>query len=142
VRPGVALVVASMLTSACVASGSAEAGPGLTLRLRAGESAQAADGAVRVGFDAVTADSRCPRGEQCVQAGDATVRVWLEYPAGPRQTFLLRTAPGPAQAARGAAHELRLLRLEPEPVSRRATAAREVTATLRLSRGPGADPER
>lgn len=107
--------------------------PGRAVSLKVGDSARTADGALHIGFEAVGADSRCPRGEQCVWAGDATVRLWLQRPGGARQRFELHTAAGLGQAAPEPG--VRLLRLEPAPVSGRALAARDYTVTLMLDTG-------
>ncbi|MET0519104.1 MAG: hypothetical protein ABW005_09745 [Burkholderiaceae bacterium] len=115
-----------------------ERGKGFALRV--GESAQSADGALRIGFDGVSADSRCPTGEQCVWAGDASVRIWLQQGAGPRERREMRVAPGasPSSAALpGRDLELRLLRLEPYPVSGKAVDPAAYVLTLVLAPGSG-----
>jgi hypothetical protein len=117
---------------------------GKSFSLRAGESAQAADAALRVGFEGVTSDSRCPKGEQCVWAGDATVQVWLQEGSGPRQTRELHTAPGVAQGVQALGHDVRLLRLDPYPVAGSAIARGAFAAMLIVtqSSGSSAQPER
>jgi hypothetical protein len=101
--------------------------------LKVGQSAQTRDGAWRVGFEGVGADSRCPKGEQCVWAGDATVRVWLQSGSGPRAARELHTAPALAQATRVPGHELRLVLLEPYPVAARLPVMADYVATLTFS---------
>lgn len=116
---------------------------GKDFSLKVGASAQTADAALQIGFEAVTGDSRCPKGEQCIRAGDATVRIWVQQGSGPRQSRELRTAPGPGQAVRVRQdRELRLLRLEPYPVTGRSIAAADYVATFALSHGSGLDPDR
>ena len=140
-----ATIVASLAWTACSMAGPARPvpiEPGKDFSLKAGESAQTPDGSLQVGFDGVTADSRCPKGTQCVWAGDATARVWLQQGPGPKQMHELRAAAGAAQAVRVLGHELRLLRLDPYPVSGRPIAQGDYVATLSLSRSPTADPER
>lgn len=105
---------------------------GQTVGLRVGQSARTSDGALRFGFEGVGADSRCPKGEQCVWAGDATVRIWLQRKGGPRERVELHTTTGAAKVGQPAAPELRLLRLEPTPVSGRTLAQRDYVATLAL----------
>jgi hypothetical protein len=116
--------------------------PGKSFSLKVGERAQIASGGWVVGFDGVTADSRCPKGEQCVWAGDATVRVWVQFGAGPREMRELHLAPGKPQATRVQNQELRLLRLDPYPFSGKVIAQADYRATLTLSDGAAADPER
>jgi hypothetical protein len=140
-----ATIVAALAWTACSMAGPGQPlpiEPGQDFSLRAGESAQARDTGLRVGFKGVTADSRCPKGERCVWAGDAIARVWLQLGSSPRETRELHTAAGAAQAAYALDHELRLLRLEPYPVTGKAIAKGDYVATLRLARGSGSEPER
>jgi hypothetical protein len=131
--------------TACGTGGAAQPAAvdlGTPFSLRAGGSAQTRDAVLRVGFDAVIGDSRCPKGQQCVWAGDASVQVWVQQGSGPRETRVLHTAPGDGQAARVWGHELRLVRVEPMPAAGRTTASGDYTATLLLSRGSTLAAER
>jgi hypothetical protein len=115
---------------------------GKSFDLKVGGSARTVDAALQIGFEAVTGDSRCPKGEQCVRAGDATVRIWLQQGSGPRQTRELHAAPGPGQALRLQDLELRLLRLDPYPVTGRPIATADYVASFTLNRGSASDAER
>lgn len=140
-----ATVVASLAWTGCSTAGPAAPAsiePGKAFSLKTGESAQTRDGLLRVGFDGVTADSRCPKGAQCVWAGDATVRVWLQHGSGARETRELHSSPGSAQAARVLDHDLHLVRLDPYPVNGKPIVKADYVATLILSRGAAAAPER
>ena len=108
-------------------------GQGEAFSLQTGESAQARDGALRIGFDGVTADSRCPKGEQCVRAGEATARIWLQHGSEPKEIRELHTAPAVAQSIRVLDRCVRLVRLDPIPVTGRAIAKSQYVATLMLS---------
>lgn len=150
-RLAAALLPISLLWAACGTAGTAGTGGtgqqdsfelGKPLRLTPGASARATGTELRVGFDAVIADSRCPKGERCVSAGDATVRVWLQQGTGPRVTRELHTATGAAQTASALGHELRLLSLEPYPVTGRAITNDRWVATLVLNTGSAPAPER
>jgi hypothetical protein len=116
--------------------------PGKPFSLRAGEVAQTPDGAWRVGFEAVSSDSRCPKGERCVWAGDATVRIWVQKGSGTRQAGELHAVSGDAQAMRLGAHELRLVRLDPHPIAGKALTKSDYVATLTLERGKAGEAER
>jgi hypothetical protein len=149
-RPGIATmklaaaIVASLGWTACTMAGPASAiifEPGTAFGLKAGESAQARDGMLRVGFDGVTADSRCPKGVQCVWAGEATVQVWLQRGAGPKEARSLHLPPGKGPAVRILDLELRLLRLDPHPVGERSIAPTDYVATLIVG-PPVTDPDR
>ena len=136
-RSAIATIVALLACSACSSATPApplRAGPGQPFSLRVGESARTDDGALVIGFEGVTADSRCPKGEQCVWAGDATVRVWLQYPGGPRLTRELHTASNAPHAENAPSHGLRLVRLDPVPITGRAIAQGDYVATLARDR--------
>jgi hypothetical protein len=144
-------LASSLLWTACSLAGPPSAAPGASalpielgksFSLKAGGSATVDGGGLRVGFDAVTADSRCAKGEQCIRAGDATVRVWLQPAAGPKWVRDLRTSPAAAQAVRAGDHELRLLRLDPHPISGKALAKGDYSATLILQPAGLAEAER
>lgn len=133
-----ATVLLSLLWTACsmakpeapqrVALGSA-------FTLPVGGSAQMEGGSLRVGVDAVLNDSRCPKGEQCVWAGDATVRVWLQQASGPRQSLNLRLMASGGSVSQTLGHQIRLLRLEPEAVSGKVIAPADYLATLEVKAG-------
>lgn len=109
--------------------------PGAAFALRPGQVAVLAGTGLRVGFEGVSADSRCPQGEMCVSAGDATVQVWVLEPGKLRQHRALHTATGrPSQLPAGD-HNLHLLDLQPAPVSGRAIAPDAYVATFRLVEG-------
>jgi hypothetical protein len=115
------------------------AGPvelGQAFILKPGQAAALHDGRLRVGFIGVTADSRCPKGEQCAWAGDATVSVWVESRSGARVMHDLHTSANRTQSAAMPGQELRLVTLEPYPVSGRTIAPNEYQATLMLTQ-PG-----
>jgi len=145
VRLSAAAIAASLVWTACSASGPARVvmiEPGTNFSLRVGESAQTRDGALRLGFEGVTSDSRCAKGEQCVWAGDAVVRVWLQQGAGPRQTRELHAASGATQTVHVPGQELRLVSLDPYPVAGKTVATSDYVATLALSKISAAESDR
>lgn len=95
------------------------------LELPIGRSAD--NGDLSVSFDAVTEDSRCPRGVQCVWEGNAAVRLTLES-GDETEVFVLSTAREPRQASfAGYAIDFRDLAPYPaseEPLDREAYVAR------------------
>jgi hypothetical protein len=149
VWPGLMLLVVACAAPTPASTASAqEAAATLTLELgkpfslRPGESAQTPDGSWRLGFEGVSADSRCPKGQQCVWAGDASARVWLRKTAGTKQTHELHTATGTTQAALPPDHALQLLRLDPAPVSGKALTQAGYVLTLVWIRRTESVPER
>jgi hypothetical protein len=142
-RSAIAKVMTFLACTACSLGPPAQptrVDPGQPFSLRVGESARSHDGALLIGFEGVLADSRCPKGERCVWAGDATVRVWLQKAGGARLTRELHTATS-ATHADGAASQLRLVRLDPAAVSGKAIAQSDYIATLTLGDDASA-PER
>ncbi|MFO1467805.1 MAG: hypothetical protein U1F35_15405 [Steroidobacteraceae bacterium] len=104
------------------------------MRLRRGQSITAGSGYLLVGFDAVLADSRCPKGDTCIWAGDATVRIWVQKPGGPRQQLELHTATAKRRwAATGDGYVL-LQVLEPYPIAGQRLDPDGYIATLLLTR--------
>lgn len=83
------------------------------LELPVGRSAD--NGEISVTFEAVTEDSRCPRGVQCVWEGNASVRLTLES-GDETEVVILGSALEPRQAL-FAGYTLGLRELTPHPVS-------------------------
>jgi hypothetical protein len=114
---------------------------GESFRLGVGETARVAGEALVVGFETVAEDSRCPKGEQCAREGDARVRVWVQKAEEPRVALELHTsARGPAVAA-AYGFAVRLLRLEPYPVTGRTIDLERYRATLEVERGEAGSSE-
>lgn len=107
-------------------------------RLKAGEAVVVDE--LQLGFEAVLQDSRCPKGEQCIVAGDVTLRLWLQQGAGERLTRDLRLAASGAATARALGHDVQLLALDPYPVSGRPVKATDYVATLKVGRSRGPAP--
>lgn len=117
--------------------------PGRHITLKPGQSAALSAAAdLRVGFDSVVADSRCPKGEQCVRAGEAIVKIWLQRGAQPRQVMELasprgavpRQGEGPLHEALG--YQVIFVSLEPYPVGSRATPVADYALTVSVWPGP------
>jgi len=136
-----AVFAALALLGGVAASPPREAALGEAFRLRVGESARVESEALEVGFQDVAADSRCPKGEQCIREGEAIVRVWLQKGDQAREALELRTSPKEARAAGARGFEVRLLSLDPYPVTGRTLEPGQYVATLELGRGSGASSE-
>ena len=149
------LVTTAALAAALLGSACSAAGPELAQRvearqafsLKAGASAQLGDSGWQLGFDGVANDSRCPKGAQCVWAGEAIVRLWLRQHGQAPQAFQLKSSPGLALAshimkAQGQVLEVRLLQLEPHPTVVKPLAASDYVATLVFGPAAPSSPER
>ena len=90
---------------------------------------------LQVGFDQVLSDSRCPRGAQCIVAGDATVRVWLAKSPRGRENRELKTTPDGSQGVYDA-YKITLVALAPSPEVGSTIRPTDYVATLTVSRLP------
>ncbi len=140
-KSAVAKILLILTCSACSLAPTAQPArpavsePDRAFTLRVGESVQTQDGAWEIAFEGVHADSRCAKGQQCIWAGDATVRVWLKKASGERLTRDLHTAPNMPSAI-STPLELRLVRLEPAAPAGRTLKQGDYAATLALGRDP------
>lgn len=71
------------------------------------------DADTTIRFVAVTSDSRCPEGVNCIQAGEATVDLALTA-GGAESTLTVGTAPANQTASAGG-YTVQLRRLLPDP---------------------------
>jgi len=65
------------------------------LEVRVGDEVSIPGTVVRLGFERVTSDSRCPIGAVCVWEGDAAVEIGLTAGTGPTQAFVVHSALDP-----------------------------------------------
>lgn len=101
---------------------------GQPFELRPGASAILQDG-LKVTFDEVSADSRCPMGVLCVWAGDAIVRVRLAPPVGSHVERELHTQLDGSETSY-LAYAIKLVALAPYPRSDRRIPPNDYAATL------------
>jgi hypothetical protein len=116
------------------APGSVKLNQSFTLKVSASESIEGEN--AQIGFDSVLSDSRCPKGAQCIVAGDATIRVWLARSSQPRQTRDLKTSPPDATQAVISPYRVTLTSLAPEPTVDGTPRASDYVATLVVAREP------
>ena len=103
---------------------------GREFRLKPGEVAVIGGEDLRVGFEAVTSDSRCPAGVSCIWAGEATVKVWTQHPSSRKAVHELHTpGRGPAEASY-LGYTLRLVGLAPYPREVLKIPPKDYVATL------------
>ena len=99
--------------------------------LAPGESADVQDAGIRLRFEGVSGDSRCPGDATCIQAGDALVRVSV-LSSGTVATHDLHT--GNMQPLHQGELTIALVQLTPYPFVSRPIAANDYRATLRVTR--------
>lgn len=89
-----------------------------TITLAAGASTDVASANLRIRFDSVSSESRCPSDVVCVQAGSATVRLTIAQLSGvlSAQLLSLTTLAG-KDTATSYGQPIRLLSVAPVPVS-------------------------
>jgi len=100
-----------------------------SLVLAPGEEVRVAQ--LRVGFQAVKSDSRCPIDVTCIWEGNAEVAIALGIGEGPSYPFVLNTSAG-TQSADFSGYRVTLLELEPAPRSSMEIAPDAYRATFRI----------
>jgi len=101
------------------------------LVLGVGEIGDVQPASIRVQFQGVTSDSRCPADALCIQRGDAVVRIGV-LSSGRQFLYDLRT-----DDMKGITHAeltIALVQLEPYPFSSRVIGPADYRATLRITR--------
>lgn len=139
------LIGASLLWSACSLAGPlggrAEAA-GQPFVMQPGEDVRVSGTGLRLSFIGVVRDSRCPRGEQCVSAGSAVVRLaWQVGDAARvvREATVGDGRPAPVPLIAGG-QMIELLDLQPQPVSGRPIDAAQYRLTMKVQAVVVADP--
>ena len=86
------------------------------ITMRPGDVVLIGDEPLRLTFQRVVEDSRCPRDVQCVWAGNGMVRLGLTLGTDPEWTADVNTTLEPSHTAVGK-YRISLVTLAPEPVS-------------------------
>jgi len=97
--------------------------------LAPGETASIEGNGIRLRFEGVTGDSRCPADAVCIQGGDAIVKVQASGDGGPASLELHTGDSSRASATYGAVR-VTLVELQPYPFSSRPVAPGDYRATL------------
>ena len=125
-------VLLIMLLSACGVEISAGFRLDQPIRLKPGDSATLRDENLSLRFIRVDSDSRCPSDVQCVTAGEASITV--EARRLPATAALLSLSLPDGDSADYLDYEVRLLELEPYPLSTETIPPGDYRATLVVSR--------
>ena len=131
--------IAAMFAGALGVSGcasAAEARIGEPFGLAVGESATLKECDVTLTFDRVANDSRCPRGTNCIWAGDAEVIVSVAH-GGSRSTVTLHASGVSGEGAQTlpGGCTVELVGLSPEPDQSGPIAQEDYAATLLVREG-------
>jgi hypothetical protein len=105
------------------------AGDDARFTLAPGEAARAAGGRLRVAFEDVVSDSRCPTGEQCIVAGVAEIAVRIGTDA-PGDSYRLYTEGKEPRAVTHAGQVVTLISVEPYPKASRTIPKGDYRATF------------
>ena len=100
-------------------------------KLKIGESAKSKPDGLEVEFHSVAEDSRCPRGVNCVWAGNAKILLKVKKDAGKPADVELNTNINP-KTSRYLEYELRLRELRPYPESDSTIKSSDYEVTLTL----------
>lgn len=98
-------------------------------KLKIGESAEARREGLKVEFDSVADDSRCPKGVTCVWAGNAKILLKVKKDSGQPENVELNTNINP-KTFRYLEYELRLKELKPYPEANATIKSSEYEVTL------------
>lgn len=131
--PAFALLI-SVLSPGCAGhSNSPNDTPlGQPFDLRAGSSAML-DGGLKVTFERVPADSRCPMDAFCVRAGEALVALTISQDGRSAVARELRTDPAAAAETTYSGYSIKLLTLAPYPRSGTQILPEDYVATLAVA---------
>ena len=130
--PALVLVV-SALSAGCAghANSPNDTPLGQKFDLRAGSSA-VLDGGLKVTFERVPADSRCPMDALCIRAGDATVALAISRDGADAVARELRTDSAASETSYSG-YSIKLVALAPYPRSDRPILPEDYVATLTVA---------
>jgi len=129
----VALVCVASLTGCASRMPSAPSGPvDAQIVLAPGQVKDVPDAGIRIRFQSVTGDSRCPADAVCIQGGDAVVHIDVLPASGGTFPYELHT--GTQAPVMHGDLTIELEMLEPYPFSGKTIAQSDYRATLRVTR--------
>jgi hypothetical protein len=109
--------------------------------LGVGQSTVVDGAALEIGFQAVTSDSRCPKGELCIWEGDATVCIWVQPAAGTKEEIVLHTSSQGPSVTDSGNWSIHLVALNPHPITGRSILQADYVVTLQVTSAPSGDGE-
>ncbi len=99
------------------------------VRIAPGQTVSIRNETLKIRFESVIADSRCPKGEQCISAGNAEILIELEAKGTQVQSVRLNTMNEPREVDYDG-YGVRLVTLDPVPISNRAIDPTKYLATF------------
>jgi hypothetical protein len=126
------LIVVFLMASACVGPTTPTYRVNQQFTLEPGFLARIAETSIRIRFEGVVNDSRCPADAVCIQGGDALVRIQVLPDGSQASTHDLHTANTNPVTYQGLT--IALVQLTPYPISSRTIAQSEYRATLLVTR--------
>jgi hypothetical protein len=121
---------AALVSVACNGSPTRpDAVPGQPIEVRAGSTAELPDG-IRLRFDSVLSDSRCPIDAICIRAGEAVIAIRLSKAGTVAAAFDVQTDPPDRRSAVYSGHSITLTALQPFPRSDRQLQPSDYVATF------------
>jgi hypothetical protein len=138
IRNGIAMVATSIVLL-CGCAASTERPIEVLLQrdfpLQVGHSAYVAEAGLTVGFQGVSSDSRCAKGEVCVWEGDATVLIWIQKTGGSKDEFELHTGSRGQNVETYKGFSVRLVTVLPKPVTGVEIVPANYTAIFHVTAG-------
>ncbi|HUP00420.1 MAG TPA: hypothetical protein VM737_02740 [Gemmatimonadota bacterium] len=107
---------------------------GRDFEIRVGERVEVGEDGLAILFREVREDSRCPVDVDCIWEGDAAVVLEVTIGRRSAEVIALHTTLEP-KAVVHADHEIRLVQLDPDPLSTEPIRQRSYVATLSVNRG-------
>lgn len=107
------------------------------LVLSVGQEASTADGKLKIKFVAVAEDSRCPKGVNCIWAGNARVMLQVGKTQGAQAKLELNTSPREATNGAGGGYGeylIKLVEVAPYPVAGQTIKPGSYAVTLSVSK--------
>jgi hypothetical protein len=103
--------------------------------LQVGHSAYVAEAGLTVGFQGISSDSRCAKGEVCVWEGDATARIWIQKTGGSKHEFELHTGSRGQNVETYKGFSVRLVTVQPKAVTGVEIVPANYTAVFHVTAG-------
>lgn len=121
--------ILTVVSSCATVENAVVADPGVAFSLPVGKTATVNGTSVRITFNRVTDDSRCPVDVQCVWAGDAKIELTITGQGGPADAKVISITPPNNEATSGNLR-IRFVGLAPAPKQSEPGASRAYIAQL------------